>query len=114
MLLQGHELRRRQPQQPEALVQGLAEDPRQVIGRVACDGSPAGLKARRMRLIAANGILVSVPAALFLAMKAQAGELDLAFYTVQAVALLAGAVNLAVLVASARPGLRLIGRIRRP
>lgn len=74
---------------------------------------PAPTKARRMRLIAANGLLVLIPAALFLAMKARAGELDGIFYTVQAVELAAGSLNLALLVKNARDGLRLSGRIRR-
>jgi hypothetical protein len=76
-------------------------------------GRPAPLKARRMRLIAANGVLVLIPAALFLAMKAGAGELDLAFYAVQIAELAAGSINLALLVQNARDGLRLSGRIRR-
>lgn len=75
-------------------------------------GRPAAVKARRMRLIAANGVLVLIPAAFFLASKARAGELDLVFYTVQAVELVAGGLNLALLTLNARDGLRLSGRIR--
>jgi len=72
----------------------------------------AAAKARRMRLIAANGVLVLIPAAFFLASKARAGELDLVFYTVQAVELVAGGLNLVLLGQNARDGLRLSGRIR--
>lgn len=48
------------------------------------------LKSKRMKIIAANGILVLIPSAFFLASKAQAGEFDSLFYTVQAAELIAG------------------------
>jgi hypothetical protein len=67
----------------------------------------ATAKARRMRIIAANGLLVLVPAAFFLAMKATAGELDFAFYTVQVVEILAGTVNLTLIIRNVRDGLAL-------
>lgn len=70
-------------------------------------------KRRRMPLIAANGLLVLVPAALFLAAKAEAGAFDSAFYAVQAVELLAGATNLVLLGLNVRDGLVLGGRLRR-
>jgi hypothetical protein len=44
---------------------------------------PIGAKIKRMPLIAANGVLVLIPSALFLAFKARADELDGAFYAVQ-------------------------------
>jgi hypothetical protein len=66
-----------------------------------------GAKLRRMPFIAANGILVLVPAALFLAAKARMGEFDTAFYAVQAVELAAGAVNVALLSLNVRDGLRM-------
>lgn len=53
-----------------------------------------GAKLKRMPFIAANGLLVLIPAALFLASKARAGEFDAAFYAVQALELAAGAVNI--------------------
>jgi len=49
-----------------------------------------GTKIKRMPIIAANGILVLIPSALYLASKAKAGELDTAFYAVQALELAAG------------------------
>jgi hypothetical protein len=64
-------------------------------------------KRRRMAFIAANGLLVLVPSALFLSFKAQAGELDGAFFGVQALELLAGAVNLVLLGLNLRDGRRL-------
>src|SRR5574337_993070 len=79
-------------------------------------GSRAGLvgaKIRRMPLIAANGILVLIPAALFLASKARAAEFDAAFYAVQALELAAGAVNMTLLALNMRDGLKMKGRLRR-
>ena len=74
-------------------------------------GGLAGRKIRRMPLIAANGIVVLIPAALFLAFKAKAGEFDAAFYTVQALELTAGAANITLLALNMRDGLRMKGRI---
>lgn len=73
-----------------------------------------GAKARRMPLIAANGLLVLVPAALFLSSKAQAGAFDVTFYAVQALELAAGAANIALLGLNMRDGLKMKGRLRRP
>ena len=64
-----------------------------------------GAKMKRMPLIAANGILILIPSALFLASKARAGEFDAAFYGVQALELVAGATNLLLLGLSMRDGL---------
>jgi hypothetical protein len=72
----------------------------------------AGVKIRRMRLIAANGVLILIPAALFLAAKAKAGQFDIAFSAVQALELLAGATNLTLLALNMRDGLRMKGRFR--
>lgn len=68
-------------------------------------------KRRRMPWIGANGLLLLVPAALFLAAKARAGELDAVFVAVQVVELVAGAVNLVLLGSSFRDGLVLAGRL---
>ncbi|MES0809467.1 hypothetical protein ABLO27_08305 [Roseibium sp. SCPC15] len=76
-------------------------------------GGVLGLKARRMPIIGANGVLVLVPAALFLAFKANAGEFDSTFYTVQALELIAGATNLTLMGLSMRDGFKLSGRFRR-
>jgi hypothetical protein len=64
-------------------------------------------KRRRMAFIAANGLLILVPSALFLSFKAQAGELDGTFFGVQALELIAGAVNLVLLGLNLRDGRRL-------
>lgn len=70
-------------------------------------------KLKRMPLIAANGILVLIPSALFLASKAQAAEFDTAFYGVQTLELIAGAANVALLSLNMRDGLRMKGWFRR-
>ncbi len=66
-----------------------------------------GTKLKRMPFIAANGLLVLIPAALFLAAKAKAGEFDATFYTVQMVELIAGAINITLLGLSMRDGMAL-------
>jgi hypothetical protein len=76
-------------------------------------GGLAGRKLRRMPVIAANGILILIPAALFLAAKARHGEFDTAFYAVQAIELIAGAANITLLALNMRDGLRMTGRLRR-
>jgi len=70
-------------------------------------------KMKRMRIIAANGIPILIPSALFLASKATAGEFDVTFYAVQALELIAGATNLALLSLNMRDGLKLTGRLHR-
>ncbi|KXX64238.1 hypothetical protein [Marichromatium gracile] len=75
-------------------------------------GALVAAKRRRMPIIAANGLLVLVPCAFFLAAKAGAGELDGVFYAVQGLELVAGAVNATLLGLSLRDGLRLSGRLR--
>ena len=72
-----------------------------------------GAKLKRMPLIAANGILVLIPSALFLASRARAAEFDAVFYVVQALELAAGALNLALLSLNMRDGLKMKGRLRR-
>jgi hypothetical protein len=72
-----------------------------------------GAKLGRMPLIAANGVLVLIPSALYLASKARAGEFDSVFYAVQALELAAGAANISLLGLNMRDGLRVTGRLRR-
>lgn len=64
-------------------------------------------KKQRMKIIAANGVLILVPSAVFLATKAGAGEFDAAFAVVQAIELAAGAVNITLLSLNMRDGLAL-------
>lgn len=74
-------------------------------------GGLVGQKFRRMPIIAANGILILIPSALYLSYKASDGTFDGMFYGVQALELLAGAVNLSLISMNMRDGLRLSGRI---
>ena len=67
-------------------------------------------KRRRMPIVAANGIVILIPSALFLAWKADGYAFDAAFYAVQVVELVAGALNIALLGMNLRDGLRLTGR----
>jgi len=69
-------------------------------------------KKKRMPFIAANGLLVLVPCAIVLNRWATAGSFDTAFYAVQAIELVAGALNLALMGLNARDGLRMDGRLR--
>lgn len=74
---------------------------------------PIGAKIKRMPWIAANGLLILVPSALFLASKAKAAEFDASFYAVQTLELIAGAVNVTLLGLNMRDGLKMKGRLRR-
>jgi hypothetical protein len=76
-------------------------------------GLLVGRKKRRMPLIAANGLLLLTPAAILLDRWASAGAFDARFYAVQAIELLAGATNLALMGLNIRDGLMLSGRLRR-
>jgi hypothetical protein len=64
-------------------------------------------KKKRMAVIGANGLLVMIPAALFLNGKAAAGEFDAFFYSVQVVELIIGVVQLTLMGMNFRDGLRL-------
>jgi len=68
-------------------------------------------KKKRMPLVAANGLLVLVPCAIMLDRWAAAGTFDTAFCLVQAIELIAGAVNLVLMGRNARDGLRMAGRL---
>ena len=69
-------------------------------------------KQMRMRIIAANGLLIMMPYAFFLFHKAKVGEFDSVFYLVQTVELLVGAVQLPLMGLNFRDGLKLAGRLR--
>jgi hypothetical protein len=70
-------------------------------------------KIKRTAVSSANGLLLLVPSAFFLAHKAGAAEFDTAFYVVQAIELTAGAVNLSLLVLNMRDGFKMTGRFQR-
>lgn len=69
-------------------------------------------KRKRMPFIGANGLLVLVPCAIVLNRWAAAGSFDTTFYGVQAIELIAGATNLALMGLNMRDGLRMAGRLR--
>lgn len=73
-------------------------------------GPVAGRKRKRMPFIAAKGVLILIPAALYLSRKAQAGAFDGGFLAAQAAELIAGAVNIALLGLNMRDRMRLAGR----
>lgn len=76
-------------------------------------GAAVAAKRKRMPFIALNGLLVLVPSAIFLALRAEAGTFDVVFFAVQAVELAAGAVNLVLIGLNIRDGLRMTGRLGR-
>jgi hypothetical protein len=68
-------------------------------------------KKRRMPIIALNGLLLLLPAALYLHNKATSLEFDVYFYGAQCIELIAGAANIVLIGLNIRDGLRLVGRI---
>jgi hypothetical protein len=70
-------------------------------------GSLVEAKKRRMPFIALNGLLVLVPCAIALHLWASAESFDGRFYAVQALELVAGALNLTLMSFNLRDGLRL-------
>jgi len=76
-------------------------------------GGTAGDKARRMKVIAGNGVLVLIPAAVTLDRFAQAGDFGAAFAAVQALELLAGLLNLFLMGRNMRDGLRMARAAKR-
>lgn len=73
-------------------------------------GPVVAAKMRRMKVIAANGILVLMPCALWLAWSVSDGTPDPAFAPVQALELAAGALNITLLALNLRDGIRLARR----
>jgi hypothetical protein len=67
-------------------------------------------KRWRMPFIAINGIAVLVPCAVFLQQRASAGLFDQTFTVVQAIELVAGAINLALMGLNIRDGFKLTRR----
>jgi sorbitol-specific phosphotransferase system component IIC len=69
-------------------------------------------KKKRMLLIGANGLLIMIPSAIFLNIKAADGAFDRWFYAVQVLELAVGVVQLTLMGKNFRAGLRLSGRLR--
>ena len=70
-------------------------------------GRLIGNKKKRMPFIAANGILILLPAAIILNNWASIGLFDAKFYIVQALELIAGMTNLILMGMNMRDGLRM-------
>ncbi len=69
-----------------------------------------GAKRKRMPFIGANGLLILLPAAIVLDQWASAGRFDTTFYLVQALELLAGGINLTLMILNIRDARKLIGK----
>ena len=67
-------------------------------------------KQKRMPFIALNGIVILIPCAIFLDQWATAGQFDRLFYFVQALELIAGAINLSLMSLNIRDGLRMTAK----
>ena len=68
-------------------------------------------KMKRMPFIGVNGLLILLPAAIILDHLAASGSFDAKFYIVQILELLAGLVNLSLMVFNIRDGLKLSGKL---
>ncbi|ABO25015.1 hypothetical protein SHLO109777_07600 [Shewanella loihica] len=75
-------------------------------------GRVLGAKQRRMKLAAANGLLMLLPLAIVLARMASAQEFDSLFFSLQLLELCCGAANLYLLGLNARDGMKLSGRLK--
>ena len=62
-------------------------------------------KKKRMPFIVLNGLIILLPSAFYLSYLANLGQFNSTFYTVQAIELLAGAVNLTLMGLNIRDGL---------
>ncbi|NIY95235.1 MAG: hypothetical protein HWE37_16855 [Rhodobacteraceae bacterium] len=67
-------------------------------------------KRRRTIIAAANGLLILIPAAVFLGFRARAGLFDAVFATVQIAELAAGAVNITLLSLNMKAGMAMRAR----
>jgi len=70
------------------------------------------MKRRRMPIIAANGLLVLMPSAFYLAKLASLYDFGAWFYGVQAIELVAGTINLSLMSLNIRDGLHLTRRLK--
>ncbi|MEP4037627.1 MULTISPECIES: hypothetical protein [unclassified Pseudophaeobacter] len=75
--------------------------------------APARAKKKRMPAIAINGLVILLPAAIFLESRASAGQFDTSFFMVQFIELIAGATNLILMGLSIRDGRKMTEHRRR-
>lgn len=76
-------------------------------------GRLVAAKKKRMPFIAANGVLILVPCAIFLNRWAAVGTFDTTFYWVQGLEFLAGVTNLGLMGLNIRDGLKMSGAFRK-
>jgi hypothetical protein len=67
-------------------------------------------KKKRMPIIALIGIFILLPAAIYLNSWAAEGMFDVRFYILQAIELVAGAINLALMIKSIKDGKKLVAK----
>lgn len=65
------------------------------------------VKQKRMKIAAANGVVILIPAAIFLARWSADGQFDSLYWAVQVIELIAGATNAILLGLNIRDGIRL-------
>jgi len=75
------------------------------------DGILIKSKISRMPFIAINGLVILLPAAIFLNIWAASGMFDTRFYLVQGLELIVGLINLTLMGMNMRDGLKLSGKI---
>lgn len=79
--------------------------------RKGAGGALIARKKKRMPIIAAIGLLVMLPSAIFLAYKAENGAFDSVFQLIQTLELIGAGIQIALISFSFRDGLRLTGRL---
>lgn len=75
-------------------------------------GRLVSIKSLRMKIAAGNGLLVLLPSAFVLSFWANNGRFDSGFYALQGLELLAGAINIFLLIMNMRDGLKLSGHLK--
>ena len=73
-------------------------------------GRVVDAKKKRMPIIALIGMFVLLPAAIYLNSWAAEGMFDSKFYILQAIELVAGAINLTLMIKSMKDGKKLVGK----
>ena len=76
-------------------------------------GGLVDIKMKRMRMLAANGLVVMLPSAIWLHMLASEGSFGVTFVIVQIIEIAGGLVQVYLLGRNFRDGLKLSGRLRR-
>lgn len=96
---------------PRILCMATAGITGNLIARKPLAGLPR-TKANRMKIVAVNGLVILIPAALWLDRAANANAFGTSFYAVQAVEIVAGLLNATLLVLNMRDGLTMTRKKR--